>query len=97
MTERLVTANFDPRHQPNKFFIMADKMDVSSPESSGENITTPKDRSTTDSSALSPPDSQQRNMPLSASGASLANSNGKRPIQTISNGSDEVEGIDCLC
>lgn len=81
------------RHQAEPLR-MADKMDVSSPESSGENITTPKERQTIDTSALSPPDSQQRsNMPLSASGSSLANSNGKRPIQTISNGGDEVEGM----
>lgn len=71
---------------------MTDKMDLSSPESSGENITTPKDHLTAPASVLSPPDSQQRNMPTSASGSSLANSNGKRPIQTISNGNDDVEG-----
>lgn len=80
---------------------MADKMDVSSPESSGESVATPKEQLIASSGALSPPDSQQRTMPTSASGSSLANSNGKRPIQTISNGNDEVEGeiairISCL-
>lgn len=75
---------------------MAEKMDVvsSSPESSGEIIVTPKEQQTVDTTAISPPDSQQRSMPLSATGSSLANSNGKRPIQTISNGNDEVEGND---
>ncbi|CAK4031568.1 Hypothetical predicted protein [Lecanosticta acicola] len=47
------------------------------------------------SSILSPPDSQhrERTMPTSASGSSIANSNGKRPIQTISNGNDDVEEL----
>lgn len=69
---------------------MPDKMETSS--SPDSEVTTPKEQHTIDTSALSPPDSQQRSMPLSTSGSSLANSNGKRPIQTISNGNDDVEG-----
>jgi hypothetical protein len=48
---------------------------------------------------LSPPSSQSRNMPIVTAGvarlgggASIANSNGKRPLNTISNGTDEHDG-----
>lgn len=72
-----------------------DSQMLSSPEESDNDLNTPKDR-TIASSIQSPPDSQHRGesrgMPTSASGASIANSNGKRPIQTISNGNDDVEG-----
>ena len=45
-------------------------------------------------STLSPPDSQHRSvMPTSASGAAIANANGKRPLNTISNGADETEEV----
>lgn len=72
-----------------------DSQMVSSPEASDNDANTPKDR-TISTNIHSPPDSQQREsragMPASASGSSIANSNGKRPIQTISNGNDDVEG-----
>ena len=46
------------------------------------------------SSILSPPDSQHRSaMPTTASGSTLANANGKRPINTISNGADDAEEL----
>lgn len=69
---------------------------VSSPEEASDtDANTPKDR-TIATNIHSPPDSQQREsragMPTSASGSSIANSNGKRPIQTISNGNDDGEG-----
>jgi hypothetical protein len=54
--------------------------------------TTPKDL-TSPATISPPPDSQRRgSMPLSAPGSSIANSNGKRPIQTIMNGMDDQEG-----
>lgn len=60
---------------------------ISSPEDSDtDNVKTPSIAA----NIQSPPDS--RGMPTSASGSSIANSNGKRPIQTISNGNDDVEG-----
>lgn len=72
-----------------------DSQMVSSPEASDNDANTPKDRIIA-TNVHSPPDSQQREsragMPTSASGSSIANSNGKRPIQTISNGNDDVEG-----
>ena len=49
---------------------------------------------TTSSSFLSPPDSQSRSaMPTAAPGSTLANANGKRPLNTISNGADDVEEL----
>ncbi|KAK4507748.1 hypothetical protein PRZ48_001483 [Zasmidium cellare] len=69
-----------------------DSQMVSSPETSDNDITTPRDR-TIAGNIHSPPDSQHRSMPTSASGSSIANSNGKRPIQTISNGNDDVEEL----
>lgn len=51
---------------------------------------TPADQ-VTRSSILSPPDSQHRAMPTSNSGSALANANGKRPINTISNGTDDLD------
>jgi hypothetical protein len=45
---------------------------------------------------LSPADSQynaRSAMPTSASGSAIANANGKRPINTISNGADETDEI----
>lgn len=69
---------------------------MSSPDDSDENdISTPQAQ-ITNTSILSPPDSQHREtrtMPASASGSSIANSNGKRPIQTISNGNDDMDEL----
>lgn len=51
---------------------------------------------TTNPAILSPPDSQHRDthaMPTSAPGVAGANANGKRPIQTISNGADELAAM----
>lgn len=67
---------------------------MSSPDVSGDDnaARTPDNPS---SSFLSPPNSQHRTqvMPTAATGSSIANSNGKRPIQTISNGVDDMEGM----
>ncbi|KJY01554.1 hypothetical protein TI39_contig287g00026 [Zymoseptoria brevis] len=65
--------------------IMADN-EINMAEDSSDSGTTPKDLT---SPAISPPDSQPRN----ASGSSIANSNGKRPIQTIMNGMDDQEEL----
>ncbi|TKA65194.1 hypothetical protein B0A55_09853 [Friedmanniomyces simplex] len=57
-----------------------------------EDVQTPADQLIPDPSILSPPDSQHRSaieMPTSAPGVVGANSNGKRPLNTISNGGDE--------
>ena len=62
---------------------------VSSPEDSDSEL-----NQTMQTSILSPPDSQHRSaMPASASGSAGANANGKRPINTISNGAEEVEEL----
>ncbi|GAB7325603.1 hypothetical protein MBLNU13_g09594t2 [Cladosporium sp. NU13] len=48
---------------------------------------------------LSPADSQSQTlptMPTSASGAHLANSNGKRPHGSLSNGADEDEAVETM-
>ncbi|KAI5369693.1 hypothetical protein Slin15195_G005680 [Septoria linicola] len=65
---------------------------VSSPEESDiEEVSTPVAQiSNPAATVLSPPDSQQRSMPTAASGASIANSNGKRPLQT---GADDMEEL----
>jgi hypothetical protein len=72
---------------------------LSSPEDSDDmEATTPVNQIANPTAALtSPPDSQHRgrSMPTSASGASIANSNGKRPLQTISNGHDDMDGAYC--
>jgi hypothetical protein len=66
-----------------------------SSESSPE-VETPQKQITADPATLSPPASQARGGMTSgatAFGASIANSNGKRPLNTISNGiDDEREG-----
>ncbi|KAK3672679.1 hypothetical protein LTR78_007491 [Recurvomyces mirabilis] len=71
---------------------------ASSPElTDTEEVETPLDQ-ITNSSILSPPDSQHRepssNMPTSAPGVARANANGKRPLNTISNGEHEVIDVD---
>lgn len=74
-----------------------DSQMVSSPEDSDvevlssqpnrANIQTPLNQTAQPSAALSsPPDSQHRNMPTTAAGS---NANGKRPINTISNGTED--------
>lgn len=72
----------------------ADQEMLSSPSDSESELATPTAQMLS-SATLSPPDSQHREhtrtMPTAPSGASFANSNGKRPIQTISNGNDEFE------
>ena len=72
---------------------------LSSPDSSSPEPATTRTpvRRSLVPNTLSPPDSQPRrahppNMPTVAPGASGANSNGKRPLQTISNGNDDAEG-----
>jgi len=66
---------------------------ASSPEDSDHDLATPAARTTHPTATiLSPPDSQYRiqaNMPISAPGLAGANANGKRPIQTISNGTED--------
>ena len=82
----------------------ADSQMLSSPDDSDTEVE-PTHLPSSSSAVLSPPSSQHRgggtgggddpsspNMPTTASGATLANSNGKRPIQTISNGNDDAEG-----
>ncbi|KXT06421.1 hypothetical protein AC578_6069 [Pseudocercospora eumusae] len=77
---------------------------LSSTENSDEEITTPVEQTANTAQVLSPPDSQHRetrsssstNMPTSASGSSIANSNGKRPLQTISNGADDMEELQAM-
>lgn len=58
--------------------------------------TTPKETAFDPSpTSLSSPDSNhsaRRTMPSAAAGSNGANSNGKRPINTISNGHDDLEG-----
>lgn len=69
-----------------------DSQMISSPSSSDREAT-PK---TSNAAQLtSPPDSQHRNtaMPTSASGSAIANANGKRPLNTISNGVDEGDDL----
>lgn len=73
-----------------------DSQMLSSPsDSDTEQIQTPLAQTTTSSSnILSPPDSQHRSntsMPTSTSGSTIANANGKRPINTISNGAEDDE------
>lgn len=78
-----------------------DSQMLSSPDESDNETTTPINQTANTTQILSPPDSQHRetrstintNMPTSASGSSIANSNGKRPLQTISNGADDMEGM----
>lgn len=68
----------------------------SSPDDSEIDTQTPTAQITNASDLQSPPNSQQRSttdMPPAASGIAIANSNGKRPIQTISNGNDDLEEI----
>jgi len=65
---------------------------ASSPEDSDNDLATPAEQLINPASTiLSPPDSQHHHqaMPTSAPGVSGANANGKRPIQTISNGTDD--------
>lgn len=78
-----------------------DSQMISSPEEasgSSDLVQTPKDSTFVDPATLSPPDSghsdrnTSRAMPTAAPGSNGANSNGKRPIQTISNGMDDLEG-----
>ncbi|KAF7187315.1 hypothetical protein HII31_11403 [Pseudocercospora fuligena] len=75
---------------------------LSSTENSDEETTTPINQTANTAQVLSPPDSQHRetrsntNMPTSASGSSIANSNGKRPLQTISNGADDMEELQAM-
>ena len=64
---------------------------LSSPEASDHD--TPASQQLPDPATLSPPPSQPRGMPISASGSSVANSNGKRPLNTISNGAEDAEGM----
>lgn len=70
------------------------------PEPDSQMLSSPSDSdidtTANTSSVLSPPDSQQRatrsssgNMPTVASGTAGANANGKRPLNTISNGHDD--------
>lgn len=68
---------------------------ISSPEDSSDTeITTPVNQTANAAAPVpSPPDSQRQPMPTVPSGASIANSNGKRPLQTISNGADDTEGV----
>lgn len=71
-----------------------DSQMLSSPsDSDADNTQTPIAQA---SSVLSPPDSQQRatrssNMPTAASSSAVANANGKRPLNTISNGVEDGE------
>lgn len=70
-----------------------DSQMLSSPSDSDADNTTQTPQAST-SSTLSPPDSQHRgtrssNMPTTASGSAVANANGKRPLNTISNGDVE--------
>ncbi|KAK3680559.1 hypothetical protein LTR37_021166 [Vermiconidia calcicola] len=70
-----------------------DSQMVSSVEDSDSdrNTQTPLNQ-TAQPGVVSPPDSQHRSaMPPSATGAAISNANGKRPINTISNGADEEE------
>nr|POE47674.1 hypothetical protein CFP56_01005 [Quercus suber] len=73
-----------------------DSQMLSSPSDTSDNeVATPQSQvpPTSSGNILSPPDSQHREtrstMSESAHGASIANSNGKRPLQTISNGLDD--------
>lgn len=70
---------------------------VSSPEESDlEQTTTPVTQTANPAeTVLSPPDSQRRERSLPTT--SLANSNGKRPLQNISNGADDMEGAYIEC
>ena len=72
-----------------------DSQMVSSPEDSDiEHTQTPHNQIPPQASILSPPDSQHQSaMPTSASGSVMANANGKRPINTISNGADDAEEL----
>ncbi|KAK4634913.1 hypothetical protein CLAFUW4_02141 [Fulvia fulva] len=71
----------------------------SSTSSPDTTTTTTPQTHLTNTAILSPPDSQHRTMPApttastSASSTSIANSNGKRPIQTISNGNDDMDEL----
>lgn len=72
----------------------ADSQMLSSPSDSDVENNTAQTPLAESSSVLSPPDSQQRNtrssnMPAAASGSAIANANGKRPLNTISNGDVE--------
>ncbi|KAF2214566.1 hypothetical protein CERZMDRAFT_90153 [Cercospora zeae-maydis SCOH1-5] len=73
-----------------------DSQMVSSPEESDlEQTTTPVTQTSSPAeTVLSPPDSQRRERSLPT--ASLANSNGKRPLQNISNGSDDMEELHAM-
>ena len=71
-----------------------DSQMVSSPSDSDPDNTTQTPLAQQPPSILSPPDSQHRttrsgNMPTAASGSAIANANGKRPLNTISNGLDD--------
>ena len=86
-----------PVKQPLSTSVMSadndsDSQMLSSPSSSdleGQSRTDPPQ-----TSILSPPDSQHRSaMPTSATGSAIANANGKRPINTISNGADETDDM----
>lgn len=68
------------------------RMDDSESDSDQLRLTTPT-HPTVLPNALSPPDSQQRSrMATAASGSNIANSNGKRPLQTTGNGPDDMGG-----
>lgn len=70
-----------------------DSQMISSPSSSDQEGTT-RILTPAQPTALSPPDSQHRSaMPTSASGSAIANANGKRPLNTISNGADDADEI----
>jgi len=73
-------------------------MDIDSSPEAESDLMTPLEQ-TINTSILSPPDSQHGHdhqtrftsaMPTSASGATSANANGKRPLYTISNGADDT-------
>ena len=69
---------------------------LSSPSDS--DTQTPLQNSTSNIQILTPdsqsqPLRQTSNMPISPTGLAGANSNGKRPINTISNGADDVEDL----